>query len=52
MNGKPLIKTHVTQSLKDRFQKAASLNGQGEAEVVRYLIIEFCQKQELLNQSK
>lgn len=52
MNGKPLIKAHVGQDLKDRFQKAASLNGQGEAEVVRHLIIEFCQKQELLNPKK
>jgi len=43
------IETHLSQHLKDRFQRATARNGQSMAEVSRQLIIDYCNQQDLLN---
>lgn len=42
------LQTPLTSDLKERFRKATSKNGQSMAEVSRQLIIDYCNREELL----
>lgn len=42
------IQTHLSENLKNRFQRATARNGQSMAEVSRQLIIDYCNQQDLI----